>query len=67
MQKLLRSFDREHVTFIDIGISLFNQEKGEKYFFIKMVTTDMAQDNRQAYLMAISASQFSKWRISLNL
>ena len=67
MQKLLQEFKRESVTFVDMGIALFNEEKGEKYFFIKMVTADEIENIRQAYLLAISASQFPKWRISLNL
>jgi hypothetical protein len=38
LQKLLLDFDRDLLTFIDLGISLFNEEKQEKYSFVKMVS-----------------------------
>jgi hypothetical protein len=48
-----------------MGIALFNEEKEDKYSFIKMVTSD--GETRQIYLLAISASQLTKWQISMGL
>ena len=35
--KLQKSFDRSLLTFVDMGVALFNQDAGQKYYFIKMV------------------------------
>jgi uncharacterized coiled-coil protein SlyX len=48
-----------------MGIALFNEEKEDKYSFIKMVTSD--GETRQIYLLAISASQLTKWQIGMGL
>jgi hypothetical protein len=48
-----------------MGIALFNEEKAEKFSFIKMVT--QIGETRELYLLAISASQLAKWQIGMGL
>ena len=67
LQNELICFDRRLITFVDMGISLYNEEKDEKFSFVKMVTSDSSKEIRELYLLAISASQFTKWQIGMSL
>ena len=67
LQNMIHSFNRENITFVDLGLSLFNEEKQDKFYFLKMVHRNKHIDRRDVYLMAISASQIQKWDYSLGL
>jgi hypothetical protein len=67
LMNLLSIFDKANITFVDLGMALFNEEKKEKYYFLKMVNNDEDEGRREVYLMAISVSQITKWDYSLSL
>ena len=67
LQGLLHSFSRQDISFVDLGLSLYNDEKEEKFYFIKMVHRNESLGRRDVYLMAISANQIQKWDYSLGL
>ena len=52
---------------MDLGLSLFNEEKQDKFYFLKMVHKNEAIGRRDVYLMAISSNQIQKWDFSLSL
>ena len=55
------------MSFVDLGLSLYNEEKEDKFYFIKMVHRNESLGRRDVYLMAISANQIQKWDYSLGL
>ena len=61
----LFAFDYTHVTFVDLGLSIYNEEKDEKYYFIKMVHEILQR--REVYLLAISEHHLQKWEYCLGL
>ena len=67
LQGKLYSFNRQDISFVDLGLSLYNEEKEEKFYFIKMVHKNELLGRRDVYLMAISAKQIQKWDYSLCL
>ena len=46
---------------------MYNEEKQDKFYFLKMVHKNDALGRRDVYLMAISANQITKWDYSLGL
>ena len=56
LQTMLHSFNRQDIQFVDLGLSLYNEEKEDKFYFIKMVHRNESLGRRDVYLMAISAN-----------
>jgi hypothetical protein len=61
----LTSFDFSHVTFVDLGMSLTNEDKAQKFYFVKMVHE--VQLRREVHLLAISEEHLQKWEYCLGL
>ena len=50
-----------------MGTCLMNQEKNEKFYFIKMIHNNSVSKLRDVYILAFSESQIHKWDNSLRL
>ena len=65
---MLFSFKASLVEFIDLGVSNFNEDTGEKFFFLKMVYKAISQPTgRDVFLIAIHSDHVKKWEHCLNL
>lgn len=65
---MLFSFKAGLVEFFDLGVSNFNEDTGEKFFFFKMVhMTATHPAGRDVFLLAIHSDQVKKWDHCLNL
>ena len=67
MKSKLMSFKRSEIQFVDQGTCLQNDERNEKFYFIKMIHHKEAQARRDIYIIAFSESQIHKWDNSLRL
>lgn len=66
MQSHVQSFKRSEIEFVDMGTCLVNEEKNEKYYFIKMIHSD-SKVKRDIYILAFAEGQIHKWDNSLRL
>ena len=67
MKTKITAFKRSEIDFVDMGTCLLNNEKNEKYYFIKMIHFSQEIRLRQVYILAFSESQILKWDNSLRL
>lgn len=56
MQVKLISFNQREIDFVDMGTCLMNEEKNEKFYFIKMVHNNGGNMQRDVYILAFSQS-----------
>lgn len=61
VSELISSFQADALQFIDLGISMMNDQKKEKWIFVKMVHRNQMPSGRDVYLMAIQSDQAFKW------
>ena len=50
-----------------MGTCLIDDEKNEKFYFIKMIHNNIGNRHRDVYILAFQQSQIAKWDNSLNL
>jgi hypothetical protein len=50
-----------------MGTGLYNEEKAEKYYFIKMIHLNPQTESRDIYVLAFNQNQIQKWDNSLGL
>ena len=67
METKIKNFDVRNIEFSDMGTCLFNEEKQEKYYFIKMIHRNIETETRDLYILAFSEAQIQKWDNSLHL
>lgn len=58
-------FAYSQLTFVDMGLAIMNEQKEQKFYFIKMVHEQAMK--REVHLIAISEEHLQKWEYSLNL
>lgn len=58
-------FVYSQLTFVDMGLAIMNEQKEQKFYFIKMVHEQAMK--REVHLIAISEEHLQKWEYSLNL
>jgi len=61
----LVDFPYLQLTFVDLGLALMNEQRNEKFYFIKMIHESPMR--REVHLLAISEENLQKWEYSLNL
>lgn len=61
------SLDYENLTFVDLGISVMNEERDEKLYFIKVVNKQTSPNRRDIYIMALNVEFIAKWEYCLEL
>jgi hypothetical protein len=57
----------ENLTFVDLGISVMNEERNEKLYFIKVVHKQNTPNRRDIYIMALNVEYIAKWEYCLDL
>ncbi len=68
MQSDVKSFKRNEIEFVDMGTCLANEEKNEKYYFIKMIHSDSKiLQKRDVYILVFAEGQIHIWDNSLNM
>ena len=63
----LLSLEYENLTFIDLGISVMNEERDEKLYFIKVISKQNNPSRRDIYIMALNVEYIAKWEYCLDL
>jgi len=63
----LLALDYQNLTFVDLGISVMNEERDEKLYFIKVVNKQPNPNRRDVYIMALNVDFIAKWEYCLNL
>lgn len=55
------------MTFVDLGMSVMNEERGEKLHFVKVISKEKNPNRRDVYIMALNEQYIAKWRYCLDL
>lgn len=63
----LISLDYQSLTFVDLGMSVMNEERDEKLYFIKVISKQNNPNRRDIYIMALNVDYISKWEYCLDL
>jgi hypothetical protein len=61
------SLDYENLTFVDLGMSVMNEERDEKLYFIKVISKQNNPNRRDIYIMALNVEYIAKWEYCLDL
>ena len=54
MDTELIRFERDHIEFADMGVAHHNDEREEKFYFIKMIHRNDVTNTRDIYLIAFA-------------
>lgn len=56
-----------NLTFVDLGMSVMNEERDEKLYFIKVISKQNNPNRRDIFIMALNVEYIAKWEYCLDL
>lgn len=67
MTERLADFSRSHLTFVELGIWIENEELEQKFHYFKCIYEQSSSHRREVYLMSISEENLEKWQCCLEI